>query len=116
MCHAAPNLRYQALSVLKGIGDDRALTLAFLETKAYDHPIWSSFIDAGLKSLLERTQGDLDSDLLRDIHLFTVVCGDAERTEVHHAGDENKLSQRLEVFFETLAGRDVECAPRAGQY
>jgi hypothetical protein len=100
----ARHLRSQAITDVVEYADQRILALALLETKAYDHEVWPRFSQAYAKRLLERGGHELGPDWLREVHLYMVVCSDAETasnslrglTDLHH----------LQDFFDILRKRD----------
>ena len=60
-----------------GIKDDSLLARCFLETKCYEHPAWTAFIARRKAYFLESPASLWNSELLRELHLFNVVLGDA---------------------------------------
>jgi hypothetical protein len=96
-------MRPQGISDLANHADERVLALSFLETKQYDHPVWSHFITSLEHHLLVTDDNALDAEWLRQVHLFMVVCADAERASKLLRRVEN--ADRLKGFFEVLRGR-----------
>src|SRR5215216_212224 len=67
-CSLMPrHMRPQAICDLAELQDGRVLALAFLETKAYDHPIWPIFVADRQRSLLASTNLEWDSEWLREV-------------------------------------------------
>jgi NACHT domain len=98
------HMRVQAILALAPVADERVLALTFLETKQYDHEVWSRFITSLEHRLLSHDAEDLHSEWLSQVHLFMVVCADAERASKLLRGVAN--AERLLVFFTVLRKRD----------
>ena len=69
--------RAGALDQVAAIRDDSLLARCFLETKCYDRPAWADFVARRKLHFLESPASTWNSELLRDLHLFNVVLGDA---------------------------------------
>jgi hypothetical protein len=98
------HMRPTAISDLVGVADERGLTLAFLETKLYNHSAWPEFISRRGKALAQNADRAWDSEWLREVYLFMVVCGDAERANALIPGI-GRATTTLDDFFNTLAKR-----------
>jgi hypothetical protein len=98
------HMRPAAIANLAASVDQRALALAFLETKLYDHPVWPGFISGRADALLNSADKARDSEWLREVHLFMVLCGDAERAATLLPRINSGIS--LDQFFSVLAGQD----------
>ena len=96
-------MRPAAISDLAATSDERVMALAFLETKLYDHPMWPAFISRRGEELLKNADKAWDADWLREVHLFMVVCSDAERASALIPRINRGIS--VDQFFSTLAGR-----------
>jgi GTPase SAR1 family protein len=97
------HMRVQGIFDLADIADERVLALTFLETKQYDHEVWSRFITSVEHRLLNHDASDLHSEWLGQVHLFMVVCADAERASKLLRGVAN--AERLIDFFTILRKR-----------
>src|SRR5262249_28583159 len=106
-CALMPRLaRADAISDLAALDNDRILSIAFLETKAYDHPIWLDFVASFQQRLLASAETELDPDWLAQAHLFTVISNDADRAAKLGHGVGTKAA--IHTFFEGLAERGSE--------
>ncbi len=104
-CALMPRLqRADAISDLAEFGNDRLLSISFLETKAYDHKLWLNFANSMHVKLLSSVDAHRDTGWLSYAHLFMVICNDADRAAAlgHGIG----TGSAIRSFFESLAQRD----------
>ena len=96
------HMKAQAIFDIAALVDNRLLALAFLETKLYDHEVWPSFRKAAEADLITANPAEHDPDWLRKVHLFMVVCTDADRAS---AATPNIEPIQLAGFFDQLGRR-----------
>lgn len=104
------HLRGGAISDLADAGYHGILSRAFLETKVYDHPAWPAFISSRAQSILDSIDSEWSPEWLREVHLFMVVCTDAERVATLLPKIDVGIS--LTSFFEQLADRSDNAVER----
>ncbi|WP_405091978.1 NACHT domain-containing protein [Micromonospora sp. NBC_01392] len=69
-------MRARMLDDIAALSDSRVLGRVFLETHAYDHPIWTSFASSEAAFLTSSPQSRWDDEWLQRLHLFTVILTD----------------------------------------
>jgi hypothetical protein len=83
-CGLLPRIkRYNAITDIFKLDNRRLLALSFLETKMYDHPSWSTFVESEKNALLSTPEENWDEQWLQQLHLFNVVVRDANHSNVH---------------------------------
>jgi hypothetical protein len=97
------HMRVQSIRDVADQADERVLALTFLETKLYNHALWPQFSATMEQQLLDADWGTIGPDWLRQVHLFMVVCADADRAS-RVLGSDIGLD-RLASFFERLRHR-----------
>jgi hypothetical protein len=85
--------RDRCITEVAACNDQHLLSLTFLETKLYAHPLWATFVDKSISSLVAGSDGKWNSEWLRELHLFLVVASDAERAS-SYAYDGDRLVLR----------------------
>lgn len=94
--------RNSAIADIENFSDNRILARTFLETKAYDHPLWLPFVDNYRTLLLSIPEQSWDAEWLSEVHLFLVVAADADRSASLVRGI--PPTNAVGAFFRQLAG------------
>ena len=99
----APVDRPDALAQVAELRDRQVLGRCFLETQAYDHEVWATYVEEEMASLVSVGPDDWTEEWLQRLQLFTVVVRDGEEW--------GKLTGRairvsIESMFSDLVGSD----------
>jgi hypothetical protein len=106
-CGLMPRVKRQgAISDVYALGDGQLLALCFLETKAYEHPRWPSFVEGERRSLLDTPEEEWGSSWLRRLHTFNVVVRDASRSGLYVPTVARPVD--LAAFFQELVSRQAD--------
>jgi hypothetical protein len=101
-----PVHRPSALTEVAALGNQQIIARCFLETKAYDHPSWLTFVKTEADFFSNSVESEWNEVWLRRLHLFNVVLRDAEDSaRITARGD---VSVTVESVFHRLVGKDED--------
>ena len=95
--------RTDAISEVGQLGSQEILGRCMLETQAYSHPIWNTYVDQEKAIIVDTDADHWDSHWLERLHLFNVVLRDAQDwSQMTHT----KVEADLEAMFGGLVESD----------